>query len=83
MSKERPTKDECALCRRKRYWKKNCPKLQKDKVISGACIAKYDEESNFSLVGITLICHSYKWILDLSYTYLICSNRASFLPSMS
>ncbi|KAH9802500.1 hypothetical protein KPL71_001412 [Citrus sinensis] len=68
-SKGRLAKDKCAFCREKGHWKKNCPKLQKGKATSGACVAKHDEESNFSLVGMTLICHSDEWILDSGYTY--------------
>ena len=57
-SKGRPTKDECAFCREKGHWKNNCPKLQKGKATSDACVAEHDEKSDFSLVGMTLICHS-------------------------
>ncbi|KAH9688523.1 Integrase catalytic domain-containing protein [Citrus sinensis] len=49
-SKGRPAKDEYAFCCEKRHWKKNCPKLQKGKAISDACVAEHDEESNFSLL---------------------------------
>ncbi|KAH9698402.1 Integrase catalytic domain-containing protein [Citrus sinensis] len=48
--KGRPAKDECAFCREKGHWKKNCPKLQKGKATSDACVAEHDEESYFSLV---------------------------------
>ena len=57
-SKGRPAKDECVFCCEKRYWKKNCPKLQKGKDTSDACVAEYDKKLNFSLVGMTLICSS-------------------------
>ena len=57
-SKGRPAKDECAFCREKGHWKKNCPKLQKGKSISNACVAEHDEESDFSLVGMAMACHT-------------------------
>ncbi|KAG8474501.1 hypothetical protein CXB51_031160 [Gossypium anomalum] len=53
-SKRRPAKDECTFCREKEYWKKNCPKLQKGKAISDACVVEHDEESDFSLVGMAM-----------------------------
>ena len=77
-SKGRPTKDECAFCREKGHWKKNCPKLQKGKATSNACVAKHDEKSDFSLVGMTLICHSDEWILDSGCTYHMCPNKGWF-----
>ncbi|KAH9754791.1 hypothetical protein KPL71_015554 [Citrus sinensis] len=77
-SKGKPAKDECAFCREKGHWKKNCPKLQKGKATSDACVAENDEESDFSLVGMTLICHSDEWILDSSCTYHMCPNKGCF-----
>ncbi|KAH9805146.1 hypothetical protein KPL71_002341 [Citrus sinensis] len=77
-SKGRPAKDECAFCREKGHWKKNCPKLQKGKATSDACVAEHDEESDFSLVGMTLICHSDEWILDSGCTYHMCPNKGWF-----
>ncbi|KAH9679095.1 hypothetical protein KPL71_025975 [Citrus sinensis] len=77
-SKERPAKDECAFFREKGHWKKNCPKLQKGKATSDACVAEHDEESDFSLVGMTFICHSNEWILDSGCTYHMCPNKGWF-----
>ncbi|KAH9723173.1 Integrase catalytic domain-containing protein [Citrus sinensis] len=36
---------------------------------------QHDEESDFSLVGMTLICHSDEWILDSGCTYHMCPNK--------
>ena len=63
---------------KKGHWKNNCPKLQKGKTISNACVPKHDEDTNFSLVGMTLTCHSNEWILDSGYTYHICPNKDLF-----
>ncbi|KAG8492015.1 hypothetical protein CXB51_015325 [Gossypium anomalum] len=77
-SKGRPAKDECAFCREKGHWKKNCPKLQKGKAISNTCVAEHDEESDFSLVGIAMACHTDEWILDSGCTYHMCPNKDWF-----
>ena len=77
-SKGRPAKDECAFCCEKVHWKKNCPKLQKGKATSDGCVAEHDEESDFSLVGMALICHSDEWILDSGCTYHMCPNKGWF-----
>ncbi|KAK9177553.1 hypothetical protein WN944_029576 [Citrus x changshan-huyou] len=74
-SKGRSAKDEC---REKGHWKKNCPKLQKGKTTFDTCVAEHDEESEFSLVGTTLTCHSDEWILDSSCTYDMCPNKGWF-----
>ena len=71
------------FCREKGHWKKNCPKIQKGKATSDACVAEHDEESDFSLVGMTLICHSDEWILDSGCTYHMCPNKGWFLTSRS
>ncbi|KAH9687281.1 hypothetical protein KPL70_014707 [Citrus sinensis] len=77
-SKGRLAKDECAFCREKGLWKKNCPKLQKGKATFDACVVEHDDESNFSLVGLTFICHSDEWILDSGCTYHMCLNKGWF-----
>ncbi|KAG8485591.1 hypothetical protein CXB51_018981 [Gossypium anomalum] len=43
-SKGRLAKDECAFCCEKGHWKKNCPKLQKGKAISDACVVEHNED---------------------------------------
>ena len=60
------------------YSKTNCPKLQKVKASSDACVAKHGEELDFSLVSMTLTYHSNEWILDSSCTYHICLNKGWF-----
>ena len=37
-----------------------------------------NEESEFSLVGMTLICHLDEWILDSGCTYHMCPNKGWF-----
>ena len=58
--------------------KTNCPKLQKGKATSYECVAEHDKESGFSLVSMTLKCHSDEWILDSSCTYHMCLNKGWF-----
>ncbi|KAG8484503.1 hypothetical protein CXB51_023752 [Gossypium anomalum] len=77
-SKGRPAKDECAFCSEKGHWKKNCSKLQKGKAISNACVAEHDEESDFSLVGMAMACHTDEWILDSGCTYHMCPDKDWF-----
>ena len=77
-SKGKHAKNECAFCYEKRHWKKNCPKLQKGKPTSYTCVAEHDEESDFRLVGMTLICHSDEQILDSGCTYRMCPSRGWF-----
>ncbi|KAG8488232.1 hypothetical protein CXB51_018792 [Gossypium anomalum] len=77
-SKGRPIKDECAFCREKGHWKKKCPKLQKGKVTSDAFVVEHDEESDFSLVGMAMTCHTDEWILDSGCTYHMCPNKDWF-----
>ncbi|KAG8498395.1 hypothetical protein CXB51_006971 [Gossypium anomalum] len=77
-SKGRPAKDECAFCRQKGHWKKSCPKLQKGKAIFDACVVEHDEESDFSLVGMAMACHTDEWIWDLGCTYHMCPNKDWF-----
>ena len=62
----------------KGHWKKNCPKLQKGKSISNACVAEHDEESDFSLVGMAMACQTDEWILDSGCTYHMCPNKDWF-----
>ncbi|PHT30856.1 putative-like protein [Capsicum baccatum] len=54
-SKSRPSKDECAFCREKGHWKKDCPKLKgkakpnNGKAVMDSNVADCDD-SDFSLV---------------------------------
>ena len=77
-SKGRHAKDECAFCCEKEYQKKNCPKLQKGKASSDACVAEHDDKSDFCLVGMTLTCHLDEWILDSGCTYHMYPNKGWF-----
>lgn len=70
-------KDECAFFHRKGHWKKDCPKLQnkdkKNSTTNVACVE--DDDSEFSLIGSSLVCHFDEWVLDLGYTYHMCLQK--------
>ncbi|CAL9030356.1 unnamed protein product, partial [Prunus brigantina] len=61
-----PAKDECAFCRQKGHWKKDCPKLknkEKEKAGSEANIAKSGgEDFEFALASSSADDHSNEWM---------------------
>ncbi|CAL9022913.1 unnamed protein product, partial [Prunus brigantina] len=63
-----PAKDECAFCRQKGHWKKDCPKLknkEKEKAGSESNIAKSGgEDFEFALASSSVDDHSKEWMLD-------------------
>ncbi|BBN69538.1 hypothetical protein Prudu_1005S000200 [Prunus dulcis] len=77
-----PAKDECAFCRQKGHWKKDCPKLknkEKEKAGSEANVAKSgDEDFEFALASSSADGHSTEWILDSGCTYHMCPIREWF-----
>ncbi|KAM2004372.1 hypothetical protein ACFX15_027830 [Malus domestica] len=77
-----PAKDECAFCRQKGHWKKDCPKLknkEKEKAGSEANIAKSgDDDFEFALASSYADGHSNEWILDSGCTYHMCPIREWF-----
>jgi len=70
-SKSRVAKDECAFCKEKGHWKKDCPKLKKKgKAPQDANVAECTSEtSDCSLVVSPTNSHSNEWILDSGCTY--------------
>jgi len=82
-SKPRPNKDECAFCREKGHWKKDCPKLKakgksdKGKAVSN--VAKVDDDnSDLSLVLTSSTSYSGAWLLDSGCSHHMCPNRDWF-----
>lgn len=72
--------DECSYCCKKRYWKKDCPKLVKDKEKQGST-TKYGthrgEDYDIALVGLLAISHTDEWFwIQIAPT--TCLNRKSF-----
>ncbi|KAH9723178.1 Integrase catalytic domain-containing protein [Citrus sinensis] len=55
--------------------RKKDKKDHRDTIAKALTAREHDEESDFSLVGMTLICHSDEWILDSGCTYHMCPNK--------
>ena len=82
-SKAKVGKDECAFCREKGHWKKDCPKLKKakadGKTVADANVAEYnDGNSDFSLVVTPSSNSSSAWLLDTGCSHHMCSKRDWF-----
>ncbi|CAL8989939.1 unnamed protein product, partial [Prunus brigantina] len=75
-------RDECAFCRQKGHWKKDCPKLknkEKEKAGSEANVAKSGgEDFEFALASSFADDHSKEWMLDSGCTYHMCPIREWF-----
>lgn len=77
-SKAKIRKDECAFCREKGHWKKDCPKLKnkgqssKGKAVADSNVAEYNEDSDYSLAVSGTTSSSAVWIFDSG-----CSNHMS------
>ncbi|CAL8996546.1 unnamed protein product [Prunus brigantina] len=75
-------RDECAFCRQKGHWKKDCPKLknkEKEKAGSEANVAKSGgEDFEFALASSSVDDHSKEWMLDSGCTYHMCPIREWF-----
>ena len=79
-SRGRPGKDECAFCREKGHWKKNCPKLQKrEKAVSDACVAEGADDDDLALVGSCSTLHSDEWLMDSGCTFHMCPIKEWFV----
>ena len=85
--KSKPTaklgKDECAFCREKGHWKKDCPKLKKSKAdgkkVADANVAECsDDSSDFSLAVTPSSNSSSAWLLDTGCSHHMCPERDWF-----
>ena len=84
-SRSRPSKDECAFCREKGHWKKDCPKLKdkgkpnKEKVVINSNVAECDDgDSDLSLAVTPSTSTSNAWLLDSACSHHMCPNRDWF-----
>ncbi|KAH0633493.1 hypothetical protein KY284_036279 [Solanum tuberosum] len=83
-SRSRLNKDECAFCREKGHWKKDCPKLKSKakpnngKTVMDSNVADCDD-SNYSLVTTYLSKSSNVWLIDSSCSYHMSPNRDKFV----
>lgn len=73
-------KDECAFCRKKGHWKKDCPILKKNdnKNPTANVVHVIDDDTELAMIGSSLPHHSEEWILDSGCTYHMCPNRDWF-----
>ena len=86
-SRSRPSKDECAFCREKGHWKKDCPKLKnkskpdkgKAVAVSDSNVAECDEDSDFSLAIEPSNNPFSTWLLDSACSHHMCPNRDWFV----
>ena len=81
-SRARLSKDECAFCREKGHWKKDCPKLKgrpdKEKAVADSNVSEcIDQNSDFSL-AVMPTGHSSTWLLDSGCSHHMTSNREWF-----
>uniref|UniRef100_A0A3Q7H8M3 CCHC-type domain-containing protein n=1 Tax=Solanum lycopersicum TaxID=4081 RepID=A0A3Q7H8M3_SOLLC len=83
-SRWRLSKDECAFCREKGHWKKDCPKLNsKDKPNNGKAVMDSDvadcDDSDYSLIITDPSKSSDVWLMDSACSYHMCPNRDWFI----
>ena len=79
-TKRKIGKAECAFCRNKGHWKKDCPLLKNnDKKDSNANVEhSTNEDSDFTLTGSSFVCHSDEWIKDSACTFHMCPKKEWF-----
>ncbi|KAE8654775.1 glutamate-ammonia ligase family protein [Hibiscus syriacus] len=84
-SKSRLSKDECAFCREKGHWKKECPRLknkgkpERGKAVSESNVVKYDDtDSDFAFAATPSTRCSSSWLLDLACSHHMTPNREWF-----
>nr|GEW38792.1 retrovirus-related Pol polyprotein from transposon TNT 1-94 [Tanacetum cinerariifolium] len=84
-SRQRLSKDECAFCHEKGYWKRDCPRLKtkdnhyKRKVVADANVTKCnDEESDLSLAASSSRNAFEIWLLDSACSHHITPYREWF-----
>nr|KYP39598.1 Retrovirus-related Pol polyprotein from transposon TNT 1-94 [Cajanus cajan] len=80
-SKAKVGKDECAFCREKGHWKKDCPKLKnkgQSKTVADSNVAEYVDDSDCSLAVSGSTSSSSAWLLDSGCSNHMCPNREWF-----
>ncbi|KAE8664954.1 hypothetical protein F3Y22_tig00112738pilonHSYRG01227 [Hibiscus syriacus] len=83
-SKSRLSKDECAFCREKGHWKKECPRLknkgkpERGKVVSESNVVEYDGDSDFAFAATPSTSCSSSWLLDSACSHHMTPNREWF-----
>ncbi|KAE8682964.1 Beta-glucosidase 24 [Hibiscus syriacus] len=84
-SKFRLSKDECAFCREKGHWKKECPRLnnkgkpERRKDVSESNVVEYDyADSDFAFAAMPSTSCSSSWLLDSACSHHMTPNREWF-----
>ena len=77
-------KDECAFCKEKGHWKKDCPKLKNKEKMNANLLHAEDDEIEFVLAT-TVSTFTNEWILNSTCYYHMCPYRDCFtsLDAMS
>jgi hypothetical protein len=71
-------KDQCALCRKKGHWKKDCPLKKKDKDSNANVAQSGDDDSEFALASSSFVCNLNKWIMNSACTHHMSSKKDWF-----
>ena len=71
-------KNECAYCRQKDHWKKDCPILEEKGLKSN--VVRDDDTDTYNALTISLsVSQTSEWILDSGCSYHMCPNKEMFL----
>nr|GEX14097.1 retrovirus-related Pol polyprotein from transposon TNT 1-94 [Tanacetum cinerariifolium] len=84
-SRQRLRKDECAFCREKGHWKRDCPRLKtkdnhyKGKVVAESNVTKCDDEESDLSLATSSSRNAYEiWLLDFACIHHITPHREWF-----
>ncbi|CAN1822895.1 Retrovirus-related Pol polyprotein from transposon TNT 1-94, partial [Linum perenne] len=74
---KKPGRDECAYCRKKGHWKKDCPIIKERE--SKANVASEDDSDRDDALTVSLsVSHADEWILDSACSHHMCPDKGMF-----